>query len=188
MFKIICENQKSYSEQNTLEVPNLASDANEWNIIRKLPSLLKIFHKTTVTLSEGSSTASNIVIYMAFVHVILSPKNFKYEGLSRLVNLVTSFKVSMNTRFLSKRPSVALRVPLRPRGHWSHLTHSPRTSCVSGCGVTSLGGSQSCVGGGCWGQLRQCPDRPSPIRTTWPGSGRKKRSSSVVSRRVLLSS
>lgn len=83
----------------TLHIPNLpVFDENKWNIIKKLSVLRRIFHKTTVSLSKRSSTASNIIPQIKFMMLFIGKvsTNAQFSGLS---SMLTALKESANTRF-----------------------------------------------------------------------------------------
>lgn len=88
----------SYSKLYPWHPKSSCFDANKCYIIKKLSALLQIFHKTTVSLSERSSTASNIILHIKFLmlYITKASTNAQFSGLG---SMLTSLKASANARF-----------------------------------------------------------------------------------------
>ena len=71
LLERLCEQKKAVASYcvDTANMPVL--DANKWNLIAKLTTLLKVFHTTTVRLSERSSTASEIIPQIKFLQLFV---------------------------------------------------------------------------------------------------------------------
>lgn len=71
MLDRLCEQKKAVASYcvDTANMPVL--DANKWNLIAKLTRLLKVFHNTTVRLSDRSSAASEIIPQIKFLELFV---------------------------------------------------------------------------------------------------------------------
>lgn len=64
--------QKKAITSYCVDTPNMpVFDANKWNLISKLTSILKIFHNATVRLSERSATAAEIIPQIKFLEMFI---------------------------------------------------------------------------------------------------------------------
>lgn len=100
-----------------LESANLPTfDGYTWNLISKLSSLLKVFYKTTVRLSERNCLVSEIIPQTVFLNRFVSKASTdpRFSDLSTTLN---ALKVSLDSRFKRylKDYNVLLSTFLDPR-------------------------------------------------------------------------
>ncbi|KAL7634385.1 UNVERIFIED_CONTAM: hypothetical protein RMT77_014762 [Armadillidium vulgare] len=98
MSERLCEQKKAVASYcvDTANMPVL--DANKWNLIAKLTNLLKVFHNTTIRLSERFSTASQIIPQIKFLELFIEKAcdSTRYSGLGSTLD---ALKNSMKERF-----------------------------------------------------------------------------------------
>jgi hypothetical protein len=98
MLERILEQKKAIvvycSESSTL--PSL--DANKWNLIAKLCLLLKVFHNTTIRLSERESLVSDILPQIQFLKLFIDRimNDPKFSGFG---STISAMKETMERRF-----------------------------------------------------------------------------------------
>ena len=73
-------------------------DGNKWSLIGKMTSLLKIFHKTTIRLSERKCLSSEIIPQVQFLNLFID-KALVDERFTGLGSTLSALKASFTKRF-----------------------------------------------------------------------------------------
>ena len=73
-------------------------DGNKWSLIGKMTSLLKIFHKTTIRLSERKCLSSEIIPQVQFLNLFID-KALVDQRFTGLGSTLSALKASFTKRF-----------------------------------------------------------------------------------------